>query len=610
MTPRDAPRAASPLRHVARGALPATVLAAILTVVALIGCNLPTLTSIGEVQGAGHTSPLVGQQVTVRGIVVAEGNLPSADPRTPDVMVPGCWIEDEDDGDPATSRGLLVTGASAQVGRAVRVTGTVVELGAEPDLTVTSLAATELVEEGDGTTPEPVVLGDGGRAVPADWIDDDGVTRFEPESDGLDFWESLEGMRVRVREPLVVGATKRDSLYVVASGGRGAGPRTSAGGLRLTDQDPNPERIQISGLLLGRERVPLAQVGETFAADIDGVVHYRRGHFELLPSSLPRVPRRRDNPRPKVPRREDGRLRVASLNVLNLSAADDARRFEGAAEMIVRDLGSPELVALQEVQDDTGPQDDGTVSAERTLRRLVDVVSSAGGPDYRWLQVDPKNNGDGGQPGGNIRVALLYDASRLAPASGDIAGLGSNPAVLDAPAFRHDGDDDWSPSRKPLVAHLDVTGSDASLYAVVLHLSSKGGDDSEWGAVQPPRRLSEAQRTEQAREVAGLVTNLVNDEPNARVVVLGDLNEYPFRPPLLELEKAGLTNLVKKVPEEDRYTYVYRGNSIVLDHILVTPALAKGAEVVIVHRNADIPAARQASDHDPIVASLPLRGSG
>jgi hypothetical protein len=60
------------------------------------------------------------------------------------------------------------------------------------------------------------------------------------------------------------------------------------------------------------------------------------------------------------------------------------------------------------------------------------------------------------------------------------------------------------------------------------------------------------------------------------------------------------------VPEEERYTYVYRGNSIVLDHILVTPALAKDATITIVHRNADIPAARQASDHDPLVASLPL----
>lgn len=578
---------------------------------AQVGCNLPTITSIAKIQGAGHTSPLVGQQVTVRGVVVAEGNLPVGDPRSPDLMLAACWIEEDDDGNPATSRGLLVTGASAQVGLAVRVTGKIVEMGDDPDLlTVTSLAASELVEEGAGTTPEPEVLGEGGRAIPTKVIDDDGLTRFEPAADGIDFWESLEGMRVRVPEPLVVGATKHGSVYVVADGGRHAGPRTAAGGLLLADDDPNPERIQLSDLLLGRKRMPLAKVGERFPADIDGIVHYRRGHFELLPSSLPNVPRLPERARAQAPGAEDGRLRVASLNVLNLSAADDADRFETTAEMIVRDLGAPELVALQEVQDDTGPADDGTVSAEGTLRRLVDAVGAAGGDaEYRWLQVDPENNRDGGQRGGNIRVALLYDPARLALHAGPPTGFDMNPAVLDGPAFRADGGDGWSPSRKPLVARLEVLGSSpaTSLYVLALHLSSKGGDDSEWGAVQPPRRPTEAQRTIQAQAVAKVVKSILDREANARIVVLGDLNEYPFRPPVQELVKSGLTDLVDLVPEEERYSYVYRGNSIVLDHILVTPALARDAKLTIIHRNADIPAARQASDHDPLVASLLLR---
>lgn len=573
------------------------------------GCNLPTITSIAKIQGAGHTSPLVGQQVTVRGVVVAEGKLPVGDPHSSDLMVAACWIEDEDDGDPATSRGLLVTGASAQVGLAVRVTGKVVEMGDDPDfLTVTSLAASELVEEGASTTPEAEVLGEGGRALPDKVIDDDGLTRFEPDADGLDFWESLEGMRVRVPEPLVVGATKHGSVYVVADGGRGAGPRTGAGGLRLTEGDPNPERIQLSDLLLGRERMPLAKVGESFPAAIDGVVHCRRGHFELLPSALPSVPRLPDRATARARGEESGRLRVASLNVLNLSAVNEAERFENVTAMIVRDLGAPDLVALQEVQDDTGPQDDGTVSAEGTLRRLVDAVRSAGGPDYRWLQVDPKNNRDGGQPGGNIRVALLYDAARLGVHAVPPIGFDANPAVLDGPEFRADGGDGWSQSRKPLVARLDLLDSPgASIYVLALHLGSKGGDDSEWGAVQPPRRPTEVQRTAQARAVAKVTRSILDGEPNARIVVLGDLNEYPFRPPVQELVKAGLTNLVELVPDEERYSYVYRGNSIVLDHILVSPAFARDARLTIVHRNADLPTARQASDHDPLVASLLLR---
>ncbi|MDA8015824.1 MAG: endonuclease/exonuclease/phosphatase family protein [Thermoanaerobaculia bacterium] len=572
---------------------------------AFVGCDQPSTVSIAEIQGSGHTSPLVGREVTVRGVVVAEGSLPFGDPRGPDPPTAVCWIEEEDDGDPATSRGLLVTGASAPVGREVKVTGVVEEIVGHPDhLTVTSLTADRLVEEGAGTTPEPVVLGEIGRVPPAKTIDDDGLARFEPADDAIDFWESLEGTRVRVPEPLVVGATKGRSLYVVADGARDAGPRTSAGGLRIGKDDSNPERIQVADLLLGK-RIPLASVGETFSAAVEGVMHYRRGHFELLPSSLPALPRKASSPPTSVLGPRPDRLRVASLNLLNLSATDDERRFSSAAEMIVRDLGAPELLALQEVQDDSGPVDDGTVSATGTLSRLVEAVALAGGPEYRWLQQDPENNRDGGQPGGNIRSVLLFDPSRVANGRPP-TGFDSNPAILDTPAFRADGGEGWRNSRKPLVARVEVLPKGEPLFVIALHLRSKGGDDSEWGAIQPPRRSTEGQRTEQAREVAGLVALIREVQSDAHLVVLGDLNEYAFRPPLLELKKAGLINLTERVPDEDRYTYVYRGNAMALDHILVSPALAEGAQVTIVHRNADIPASRQASDHDPVMASLSL----
>ncbi len=51
---------------------------------------------------------------------------------------------------------------------------------------------------------------------------------------------------------------------------------------------------------------------------------------------------------------------------------------------------------------------------------------------------------------------------------------------------------------------------------------------------------------------------------------------------------ARLANLLRWLPAEDRYTYVDEGNSAVLDHILVSPALAKSAktEIEIVHRHA------------------------
>ncbi|MGL4603075.1 MAG: hypothetical protein ACRCU9_02925, partial [Iodobacter sp.] len=52
------------------------------------------------------------------------------------------------------------------------------------------------------------------------------------------------------------------------------------------------------------------------------------------------------------------------------------------------------------------------------------------------------------------------------------------------------------------------------------------------------------------------------------------------------------------------YTYVFEGNSQVLDHILVSPVLAGRAEYDVVHVNSEF--ADQASDHEPEVVRLTL----
>jgi predicted extracellular nuclease len=88
--------------------------------------------------------------------------------------------------------------------------------------------------------------------------------------------------------------------------------------------------------------------------------------------------------------------------------------------------------------------------------------------------------------------------------------------------------------------------------------------------------------------------------------VLGDLNDFENTEPLEVLGAAGLEDLVKRVPNEDRYSFVYRGNSQVLDHILVSESLSEGAEVEMVHVNAEYPASDRASDHDPVIVRLSI----
>lgn len=66
-----------------------------------------------------------------------------------------------------------------------------------------------------------------------------------------------------------------------------------------------------------------------------------------------------------------------------------------------------------------------------------------------------------------------------------------------------------------------------------------------------------------------------------------------------------MINLVDGLPEAERYSYIYEGNSQTLDHILVDHKLAKRAKLDIVHINADFMEAHgRVSDHDPLLAQL------
>ncbi|MFB6367998.1 MAG: endonuclease, partial [Gemmatimonadota bacterium] len=96
----------------------------------------------------------------------------------------------------------------------------------------------------------------------------------------------------------------------------------------------------------------------------------------------------------------------------------------------------------------------------------------------------------------------------------------------------------------------------------------------------------------------------------ARVAVVGDLNTFEFTDDLGRMLPGSdgervLTNLIRELPREERYTYIFQGNSQVLDHVFVSESLTDGARVEAVHLNSNLPSVRgTASDHDPVVASL------
>lgn len=86
----------------------------------------------------------------------------------------------------------------------------------------------------------------------------------------------------------------------------------------------------------------------------------------------------------------------------------DVPHLQTVAGHIAKYLLLPDIVFLQEIQDDSGDTDDGTVDANVTLTNLVKAIASAGdGYEYSFIDINPTNDVDGGEPGGNIRQAYL-----------------------------------------------------------------------------------------------------------------------------------------------------------------------------------------------------------
>ena len=70
---------------------------------------------------------------------------------------------------------------------------------------------------------------------------------------------------------------------------------------------------------------------------------------------------------------------------------------------------------------------------------------------------------------------------------------------------------------------------------------------------------------------------------------------------------AVLSELISKLPENERYSYNFDGNAQALDHILVSNNLFDSAQFDIVHINSEF--IDQISDHDPSVSSLVMSRS-
>ena len=585
--------------------------------------------AIYHIQGEHHRSEYDGEQVTTTGVTTA-------------VAEAGYWIQDpEGDDNPRTSDGIYVfttpEGNKPEPGQTVTVTGEVSEYrpgdADGPNLAITELTNANFeVSDEQLDRPSPVRIGEHGRQAPPQLVDaaersgqdaadiEDPNAEFDPDRDAADFYESHEGMLVAVHDAQVVAPTNSYGEITVVPVNAETEARTPNGGVRYGSyQTPNTERLTVD-TTAAEAQMPAANVGDVLSGSVSGPLHYDFGAYRIAATAAPEVT---DGGLRKEEATAAGQneLSVGSFNVENLDPGDPAETFERLGRTIVTNLAAPDILALEEVQDNTGAEcggsgqcdPDGVTDAEQTLTKLVDAISAAGGPKYEWRQISPEYDADGGEPSGNIRNVLLYRTDRglsfTDRPGGDAttavevldrngnAQLSASPGRIDP---RHDA---WQDSRKPLIGEFEWDGE--RVFVIANHFASKGGDDPLFGRFQPPERGSEQQRHQQAQVVNDFVRQILEIDPQAHVVVAGDINDFEFsRTTEILTDGEALVDLPSEhTPAADRYSYVFQGNSQVLDHILLSPASHQALRSYdLVRVNAEF--ADQLSDHDPQLARL------
>ncbi|MFJ2905260.1 endonuclease/exonuclease/phosphatase family protein [Streptomyces sp. NPDC087212] len=567
---------------------------------------------IHDIQGTTRTSPYAGQQVSgVPGIVTGVRTYGSSK---------GFWFQDPNpDKSPATSEGVFVFTSSAPkvaVGDSVTVTGTVSEYvpggTSSGNQSVTEITKPTVTTVSTGNeVPAPTVIDS--RSVPSRYTPAGdsaangsvNALTLRPARYALDYYESLEGMNVQVKNVRVTTAT--DPYAELWATVKPSENRSERGGSLYGSYDSqNTGRVQIQSLGATAD-FPVANVGDTLSGATTGPLDYNQfGGYTLVASELGTL-KSGGLKRETTKKQARDELAVATYNVENLDPSDTT--FAAHASAIVNNLRSPDVVSLEEIQDNNGAKDDGTVAADVTVNKLIDAIVAAGGPRYQWRSIDPVNDQDGGEPGGNIRQVFLFNPERVSftdRAGGDattavgVTTVRGKARLTASPGRIDPANAAWANSRKPLAGEFVFHGR--TVFVIANHLNSKGGDQGLTAQYQPPTRSSETQRHAQATLVNTFVKSILTAQKNADVIALGDMNDFEFSGTAKVLEDGGaLWSAIKSLPKNERYTYDYQGNQQVLDQILISPEIRRDRAFSYdsVHINSEFH--DQISDHDPQV---------
>jgi hypothetical protein len=549
------------------------------------------ITPIHRIQGPGLFSPLDGQTVTTRGVVIG-------------VSRKGFFIQDPD-GDPKepASHGLFVFERRRRppIGSLVEVGGKVIDY----QLHASARPTTQLAERSTR------VLSEQGPPIEPVWLTAERVLIAPAALAQL--LNNLEGMLVGVPAgSTFVAPSNAFGDYVVLPPDADL-VRTQQGGVLIDPQ--HPERWLPGFRVLDYGDAPIVNVGAQLLEPVVGPLNFRVASYQIAAAGAVRASSSPVANGATSLRDEGSHVTVLTLNGFNLDVQkerpdrvndprrdvdDDVgdQRFLSLGKAIVADALCPSIVALQEMQDDDGAELSETVSAKRTYERLIAAVRRAGGPTYKWVDIPPVAGADGGQPGGNIRNAFLYNPTRVKLVEGSLRLLGA-----DSPAFEG--------SRKPLTARFRLLEGKGELALVNVHLASKRHQNGLFAPERPGFDPRLGMRVQQAEVIGEHLLQLRNQ--GIDYYVTGDFNDFEFSETLQALVGDHSLNLVEAVPEALRFDYNHRGMSQALMHGVVArrQVVGRTAEYEILHANALTGTrpgrqSRKPSDHGYGIARLEL----
>ncbi|KAM0349042.1 hypothetical protein ACHAPU_003977 [Fusarium lateritium] len=583
--------------------------------------------TIAEINGDRYLSSYKGKNVTgVEGLVTAVGSS-------------GFYLRStKPDRNAATSEGLYIFGKTAvgsvSVGDVITLDGFIEEYRSNKDyihLTEMSYPQNIVVKSSDNKFKPKVIGKDTGNPPGKQFSELDGGNVFAVpnnetlisvanpklniKSYGLDFWESLSGELVTVQKGYALSRPNTYGDFWVRGNWKVSG-LNKHGGLTMVGSDANPEAITIGSPLDGTKNPTDTKLGD-YVGEITGVVSNAFGFYRILPLTAVKVIKASNAEHPAVSftsQKSCKGITVADYNAENLNPA--SAHLPLVVKQIVEKLRTPDLIFLQEVQDNSGATNDGIVSANQTLAALADGIEESSGVVYDWAEVIPDNNEDGGQPGGNIRQAYLYRPDAVELVNPNQSNADDVNAVLDGPSLKFNpgridpANPAWDDSRKPLVAQWKpVKGTKKPFFTVNVHFGSKGGSTSVHGDARTPVNKGVEKRTKQSQITAEFIAQILKKDSKAHVIAAGDFNEFADVAPIETfIETSGLLDAdeAAKIPATERYTYLFDSNCQALDHMFISKELRKGIKYEHLHINTWQNTAGEVSDHDPSVARFDL----